>query len=187
MTDRPDVTSRRRRNVLLCLVPWGCCVAMTIRYGYDAPYWDQSWKIPMIEKAFDGTLRFGDYWTLINEHRVFFPNLIAVPLARLTHWDLRVELALSLVFATLVFALIAMLFRRAAASISLPILSLSLASSLYGTYRADERHGASVLGRPALREGRSDDDLRCLYPEPDVSVRMREALLRHKLSIFRHE
>lgn len=113
MADRTDVTAQRRRNVLLCLVPWGYCVAMTIRYGYDAPYWDQWWKIPMIEKAFDGTLTFRDYWTLINEHRVFFPNLIAIPLARLTQWDLRVELALTLVFATLAFGLIAVLFRRA--------------------------------------------------------------------------
>ncbi len=113
MAERPDAAAQRRRNVLLCLVPWGYCVAMTFRYGYDAPYWDQWWKIPIIEKAFEGTLSFGDYWTLINEHRVFFPNLITVPLARLTHWDLRVELALTLVFATLAFGLIAVLFRRA--------------------------------------------------------------------------
>ena len=113
MAENRDVTGQRRRNVLLCLVPWAYCVAMTIRYGYDAPYWDQWWKIPMIEKAFEGTLTFRDHWTLINEHRVLFPNLIAVPLARLTHWNLRVELALTLLFATLAFALITLLFRRA--------------------------------------------------------------------------
>ncbi len=113
MPDSHDVASRRRRNLLLCLLPWGYCVAMTARYGYDAPYWDQWWKVPIIEKAFDGSLAFGDLWTQINEHRVFFPNLITVPLARLTHWDLRIELALTLLFATLLFGLIALLFRRA--------------------------------------------------------------------------
>lgn len=51
MAENRDVTGQRRRNVLLCLVPWAYCIAMTIRYGYDAPYWDQWWKIPMIEKA----------------------------------------------------------------------------------------------------------------------------------------
>ncbi len=59
---------------------------------------------------------------------------------------------------------------------SLAILGLSMASSAYGTYRADERHDAFVLGRAALLEGRVDDDLRYLYPEPDVPMRMRETL-----------
>ena len=73
------------------------------------------------------------------------------------------------------------------ASISLRVLSLSLASSAYGTYRVDKRHDAFVLGRSALREGWMDGDLRYLSPEPEVRVRMRETLIRHKLSIFRDE
>ncbi len=59
--------------------------------------------------------------------------------------------------------------------------------ALYGTYRADERHDAFLLARSALLQGRMDDDLRYLYPERDVPLRMRETLVRHKLSIFRHE
>lgn len=74
--------------------------------GYDAPYWDQWWKIPLIVKSFDGTIALADYWTLINEHRVFFPSLITIPLARITHWNLAYELALTLLFGIAVFAVL---------------------------------------------------------------------------------
>ena len=117
MADGGTAARARRRNLLLCLLPWGYCIAATVRYGYDAPYWDQWWKVPIIGKAFEGTLAFSDLWTLINEHRVFFPNVISVPLARLTHWDIRVELGLTLLFATLTFGLIVLLFRRVGASL----------------------------------------------------------------------
>ena len=115
---------RTRRSLLLCLLPWGYCAAATARYGYDAPYWDQWWKTPLVAKAFEGTLRVGDFWTLINEHRVFFPNLITVPIARITHWDLRVELGLTFGFATLAFCIVIFLFRRSELHWPLPIAAV---------------------------------------------------------------
>ena len=70
---------------------------------------------------------------------------------------------------------------------SIAILLLGLGSSAYGTYRADERHDAFLLGRNALLEGRVDDDLLYLYPDTDVPISMRETLVRYQLGIFRND
>lgn len=105
-------TPHRRLSHALAMLPWTFCVMSVVLFGYDAPYWDQWWKLVLIDKAFEGTLEFADYWTLINEHRVFFPNLLTIPLARLTHWNLYYELALTLVFATLSFLVVGALLKR---------------------------------------------------------------------------
>ena len=67
----------------------------------------------MVQKSFDGTLAVGDLWRLINEHRVFFPNMITVGLARLTHWNIYYELAATQFFAALTFFLVWVAVRRA--------------------------------------------------------------------------
>jgi len=76
---------------------------MIFRYGYDTPYWDQWWHTDLIGKAFEGTTSFSDYWRLINEHRVFFPNFIFVALAKITHWNIRAELFVTFIMATLTY------------------------------------------------------------------------------------
>ena len=62
-------------------------------YGVDVPYWDQ-WDgvCPMFEKMEAGTLRLADFCAQLNEQRIFFPRLIMFGLAKLTHWNIRVEL-----------------------------------------------------------------------------------------------
>ena len=62
-------------------------------YGVDTPWGDQ-WNgtLPLIEKARAGTLGFADFFAFHNEHRIFFPRLIALGLAKLTHWNIRAEL-----------------------------------------------------------------------------------------------
>ncbi len=62
-------------------------------YGVDVPYWDQ-WDgvCPMFEKMEAGTLRLADFCAQQNEQRIFFPRLIMFGLAKLTHWNIRVEL-----------------------------------------------------------------------------------------------
>ena len=79
---------------------------MTGLIGYDAPYWDQWWKIPLIVESIEGTIGLSDYWSLINEHRVFFPNLITIPLAGMTNWTIGLELILTLIFAIVAFLLL---------------------------------------------------------------------------------
>lgn len=124
-----------RLSVVSACIPIAFCGLLTWLFGYDAPYWDQWWKIPLIVKAFEGTIGIADYWTLINEHRVFFPNLITIPLARLTHWTIGYELALTLTFGVATFGLIAHTILKGATDATrgrilriLPIISLLMFS-----------------------------------------------------------
>jgi hypothetical protein len=80
---------------------------MIFRFGYDTPYWDQWWHTDLIGKSFEGTATLSDYWRLINEHRVFFPNFIIVGLAKLTHWNIRAELFLIFILSSGTFLAIA--------------------------------------------------------------------------------
>jgi hypothetical protein len=71
-------------------------------YGVDTPWgdqWDGTW--PLLEKMQAGTLGFGDFFAFHNEHRIFFPRLIAVGLAKLTHWNIRAEMLVIWVLTSL--------------------------------------------------------------------------------------
>lgn len=71
-------------------------------YGVDTPWgdqWDGTW--PLLEKMQAGTLGLGDFFAFHNEHRIFFPRLIAVSLAKLTHWNIRAEMLVIWVLACL--------------------------------------------------------------------------------------
>ena len=96
--DQPGKLTTARICIALSTIPIIFCGILTSILGYDAPYWGQWWKIPLIVKSIEGTIRFEDYWTLINEHRVFFLNLLTIPLARITHWNMAYELLLTLLF-----------------------------------------------------------------------------------------
>lgn len=109
--------SIQRRAGALAVLPWGFCVALAFRYGYDAPYWDQWWYLPLIQKAYDGTWVLSDCWMTVNEHRAFFPALITVAMARATHWNHSYEHALILILATAVYGLIlTLVYRKSTAS-----------------------------------------------------------------------
>lgn len=62
----------------------------------DVPYLDQ-WDIaPFFEKLSRGTLSLSDLFAQQNEYRQLFPNLIFVALGRLTRWNVKCEMLLSL-------------------------------------------------------------------------------------------
>lgn len=119
----------------LASFPMIACAALTARYGYDVPYWDQWWLVPVVAKAFGGDLALADLWLAVNEHRVFFPNLLTVALARLTRWDLRYEHAMTFLFAFFAFILIVRAILNAERALerrgtlwAVPILTLVLFS-----------------------------------------------------------
>jgi hypothetical protein len=85
--------------LLLALVPPGVAGFLIDAYGVDHPFWDQ-WEIATIfVKAHDGTLSFGDLFAQHNESRKFFPRLIFLFLGRLSGWNVKWEMAASLVAA----------------------------------------------------------------------------------------
>ncbi len=76
---------------------------MIATYEVDVPVWDQWTLVPLLEKSFNGTLGLGDLWAQHNEHRLIFPRLIMIVLARFSHWNTGYELALAVLLAAGIF------------------------------------------------------------------------------------
>jgi hypothetical protein len=98
--------------VLACSGPFVWLGALVLRLGVNVPFWDEWAFIPDLKKSAAGTLGVADFWRLHNEHRLFFPRLVFLPLAHATHWNLRAEMILSVVLAAVIFVLVATLMKR---------------------------------------------------------------------------
>jgi hypothetical protein len=105
----PEVVAFPFRSVdkALSLIPLALLVYMVARYAVDVPFLDQWELVPVLDRMYCGTLTFHDLWVQHNEHRIFFPRIIMLLLARLTHWNIRCELALNILFAVGIFVIFA--------------------------------------------------------------------------------
>jgi hypothetical protein len=54
------------------------------RYATSGVYWDEWNWVELMSKSYQGSLTLGDLWRQHNEHRIFFPNVIALLLGRAT-------------------------------------------------------------------------------------------------------
>jgi hypothetical protein len=81
---------------------------LSIKY----PFWDEWEFVPIIHKYLSHTLTISDLWAQHNEHRIFFPRIIMLLLATLTHWNFRYEVMSSLLFALGSTVLILLVLRR---------------------------------------------------------------------------
>jgi hypothetical protein len=97
---------------LLALAPALWLASLVNRYGVDVPYNDQWSELPVFEKAFSGRLTFHDLWEPHNEHRILFPRLVFIALARLTQWNVRAELAAIFLLAGVIAWNLFVLLRR---------------------------------------------------------------------------
>lgn len=76
-------------------------LGMFVFYSVDYPYYDQWDFVPFLEKAFSHQLTWQDFWAQHNEHRLVFPRLLMLVLARLSHWNIYLELLANLILAGL--------------------------------------------------------------------------------------
>jgi hypothetical protein len=77
-------------------------VWLILRYGVDVPYSDQ-WNIAhFFEKSARGTLTLSDLYAQQNEYRQLFPEALFVGLGRLTGWNVKYEMFVSLLLACFV-------------------------------------------------------------------------------------
>ncbi len=110
----PELTPRARR--VLYIVPAWCSflflLAMYGRYSLNIPYYDQWELVPLLEKSFDGTLRFGDFWAQHNEHRLVFPRMLMMFMAHFSDWNIYWELATNLVLAMSTWLALCFLIRK---------------------------------------------------------------------------
>ena len=115
----------------LASIPLLALIAFVARYGVDMPNQDQWEFIPLLQKFYQGNITFYGLWQQHNEHRIFFPRIVFLVLARLTHWNIRYELAANMVVAFGTFMVIACQVRKTAVAIAgryliwtIPVISL---------------------------------------------------------------
>jgi hypothetical protein len=80
-------------------------------FGLTIPYWDQWELVPLLEKMHNHTLTFADLWAQHNEHRIVFPRILMLLLARLSNWNIFLELCTSMVLATFTFLFLLSILR----------------------------------------------------------------------------
>ena len=90
---------------ILALVPFAFLLFVVLTCAVMVPYWDQWDMVPLLEKTCHGELTFHDLWAQHNEHRIFFPKIIMLSLARLTGWSIGCELFTILLLAIGIFLL----------------------------------------------------------------------------------
>ena len=89
---------------ILALVPFACLVLLVARYRVDVLWMDEWSLVPLIERAYQGTLSLGDLFMQYGEQRPFFLRIILLPLIRLSGWNTFYELAFTLLLAAGIFA-----------------------------------------------------------------------------------
>lgn len=126
--------SIRVLSIALILAVWLTVVVYTEQNGLTFPQ-NEGWTIVMstATASADGTLQFRDLLRRNEVHIVFFPLLTTAINARLTDWNLLVELRIGLVLLTATFLLMADVYRRHdrdALWYGLPLLALLLFTPL---------------------------------------------------------
>jgi len=119
----------------LALAPFVFLVVPVIRYGVDLPYSDQWAFVWFLRRAYEGTLSLHDLWLPHNEHRMLFPRIVFLALARLSGWNISYELAANIVLATGILAVLLHQTRSTSSSLGargagflIPALSLTVFS-----------------------------------------------------------
>jgi hypothetical protein len=84
--------------VVLALLPLLYLVWMAARLSIDVPFWDQWELVPRLQHLAEGSFTFNDLWQQHNEHRPVFPMLWMLTLARLSHWNVHLEVATNVTF-----------------------------------------------------------------------------------------
>jgi hypothetical protein len=92
---------------IIILLPPVFTFFFVYKFGITIPYWDQWEFVPVLEKLYNNTLTLADLWSQHNEHRIIFPKILMLLLARQSNWNIFLELCTNTVLAvfTLLFLL----------------------------------------------------------------------------------
>jgi hypothetical protein len=99
---RWSVSLKKTLIIALCALPALCAFYIMCRHWVPVPFWDE-WDTPGAQLAsyYRGTLTFAELLSQHNEHRLFFPRLVWLPMAILAGWDVRHEMVLTLCLVSL--------------------------------------------------------------------------------------
>lgn len=85
---------------------------MIVHYSVNTPFWDSWEMVPLFEAAGHHTLSLADLWRQHNEHRIFFPNIVLLVAAYLTHWSTRIEVIIGFMFSLISASLIFLMIKK---------------------------------------------------------------------------
>jgi hypothetical protein len=107
--DQPELSPlfvflSRYGDKILALVPLAFLIWVVAQYAVAVPFWDQWELVPLLDKTYHRALTLHDLWAQHNEHRILFPQIIMLLLARLTRWNIHYELAVNILLALGIFA-----------------------------------------------------------------------------------
>ena len=93
-------------SLALSAIPIIFLIVLVCKYATNVPYWDQ-WDITyLFEKFYKSELTFSDFWRQHNEHRLVFSKLLFLGLGLLSKFDVRWEIATSIILSIVIFLLI---------------------------------------------------------------------------------
>lgn len=98
--------------VVLTAAPLIYLIYVMTKWAVDVPYWDQWDFAPLLLKSYDGHVTFADLFAQHNEHRIVFPRLLMLALARLTAWNILYEQGASVVLAAAIWLVLAFQTKR---------------------------------------------------------------------------
>lgn len=126
----PKQYTPSRATILACLLPIAVIGIGIALWGVNIPYVDQLWFVRIIKLSQDGELTVRDLFAQANQHRPFIPRLLWLGLAKVSRYDVRLELWANLLIAaatfTFVSAHVVRTWRRFGASppsLLLPLMS----------------------------------------------------------------
>lgn len=114
-----ELLKRTRRfcnwTVFLTVLPIIFIGVLILIKSVNVPVLDQWELVPVIEHTQTGHLTLGDFWKQHNEHRIFFPQIVMLASALVTHWNTQVECFIGLAIAVASFVLLVKIIKQTTA------------------------------------------------------------------------
>lgn len=88
------------------LMPFFLLLFFVVKFSVNVPFNDEWSLVDFFGKLQSNTLNFADLWSLHNDHRMVFPKLIFIIVGITTHWNVTIEMYLSVFFTGLTCYLI---------------------------------------------------------------------------------
>jgi hypothetical protein len=96
---------------LAIILPAAFTFYFIYKYGLRVPFWDQWETVLLLEKIHNNTFTLADLWMQHNEHRILFPKILMLLLARWSNWNIFLELCANIVLAAFILLFLLLILR----------------------------------------------------------------------------
>ncbi|MBI4774402.1 MAG: hypothetical protein HY788_09525 [Deltaproteobacteria bacterium] len=132
LTHRPSLSrdpfsKNRKLDLLLAamgIIPFVFIVYLVYKYHVNAPYGDQWYLVPMVDRFYHGKLTFYHLWSQFGDHRIFFPKVIALALVEMSSWNTLFELSFNIVLYAALCVVILVQIRKSLSLIGSGFVSM---------------------------------------------------------------